>query len=53
MRADAILGAVAFAFRYSDSGEEGGIDYTDAVGAVRDLVKQSIDALEGVGTGSN
>ncbi len=52
MRADAVLGAVAFAFMYSDPGEEGGIDYADAVGVARDLVKQSIDALEGVGAGS-
>jgi hypothetical protein len=52
MRADAVLGSVAFAFMYSDHGEAGGIDYADAVGVARDLVKQSIDALEGVGAGS-
>ena len=52
MRADAVLGSVAFAFLYSDPGEEGGIDYADAVSVARDLVKQSIDALEGVGAGS-
>jgi hypothetical protein len=47
MRADAVLGSVAFAFMYSDRGEEGGIDYADAVGVARELLKQSIDALEG------
>jgi ferric-dicitrate binding protein FerR (iron transport regulator) len=46
MRANAVLACVAFAFMYSDQGEEGGIDYADAVGEGRRLVTETIDALD-------
>jgi len=51
MRANAILGCVAFAFMYTDQGEEGGIDYADAVGVGRRLVTETIDALDSVTLG--
>lgn len=46
MRAESILGCIAFALMYSDWREEEGTDYATAVEVARELVRQSIGALE-------
>ena len=46
MRAESLLGCIAFSLMYADWREEEGPDYANAVEVARQLVRDSISALE-------
>jgi hypothetical protein len=48
MKAEAVLGSVAFALKYAEWRNENGTDYAIAVEVARDIVQESITRLDPV-----
>lgn len=51
MRAEAVLGAVAFALLYAEWRREMGADYANAIQAAREIVQETISRLDSVTLG--